>query len=202
MSSRPLFGALTTVGFAVPSLLLALFSVIFNSVMNDHTMNADTLRNWTCRFDKSMPIVGLNIPEKLSNEQFGMLCTELVRIPNLSYAMTELTSSLEVWRVRYDWSCGSGVSTRSVCHRPMDESRIARRLGGFIIRYQHRRCFNVEILITWEITTIYTLKGVLGRVWALHAMEGFACQEKNHFCLERVSGAFSSTLIVPNVNDI
>ncbi len=83
MFSRPLLGALTTIGFAVPSLLLALFSIVFNSIMNEHTTNADTLRTWTCKFDKSMPIVGISIPEKLSNGQFGMLCTELVRTRSL-----------------------------------------------------------------------------------------------------------------------
>ena len=91
MSSRPLLGALTTVGFAVPSLLLALFSVIFDYIMNERATNTDTLKTWTCRFEKSMPIVGISIPEKLSNEQFGMLCTELVRIRSLSAGYTPTT---------------------------------------------------------------------------------------------------------------
>jgi hypothetical protein len=156
MSSRPLLGALTTVGFAVPSLLLALFTIIFNSVMNDHTMNADTLKNWTCRFDTSMPIVGISIPEKLSNEQFGMLCTELVRSWNLDggYTITALTSNLEIWRIWHDWSFGSGVPARSISHRPMAEPGIKWCLGGFIIRHQHGHWFTIEILIIWEIATV------------------------------------------------
>lgn len=70
---------MTTVGTALPAFLLALFSLIFNSVLNKRTMNTDTIQTWTCKFDKSMPIEGVTIPETLSNGQFGMICMELVR---------------------------------------------------------------------------------------------------------------------------
>ena len=78
LSSKPLVAAITTVGFALPAFFLALFSIIFNSVLNKRTTNSDTIQSWTCRFDKSMPIQDISIPETFSNGQFSMICLELV----------------------------------------------------------------------------------------------------------------------------
>jgi len=78
LSSKPLVAAITTVGFALPAFFLALFSIVFNSVLNKRTTNSDTIQSWTCRFDKSMPIQDISIPGTFSNGQFGMICLELV----------------------------------------------------------------------------------------------------------------------------
>jgi len=99
IASKPLFGAITTVGIALPAFLLALFGIIFNSLLNKRTTNADTIQSWTCRFDKSMPIQGITIPQTFTNEKFSMICLELVSnldLDSLILIEWQLTTNAEV----------------------------------------------------------------------------------------------------------
>jgi len=81
LSIRPTLSALAALALTAPSILLSLFTVIYVHVLNKHGEDAETIQTWTCKFRTSQPVASnMNIPTEMSNEMFGTLCTESVRL--------------------------------------------------------------------------------------------------------------------------
>jgi hypothetical protein len=71
--------ALLATGISLPSILLAIASMVVANLMDDRAANTDTIRTWTCRFNNN-PSAGMGLPSNMTNENFDTLCKESVRL--------------------------------------------------------------------------------------------------------------------------
>jgi hypothetical protein len=117
MSMRTTLSVLSALVLATASGLIALFSIVLVYMLNRQAgTKSDTIQTWTCKFSKALPGTTLtmgNKVEEMSNDKFGILCTESV-----SFAFL-LSLCLEAWEFYWLIFCleirilGNGCCTGS-----------------------------------------------------------------------------------------
>lgn len=79
LSARPMVAALSSILVPIVSVLLGIFSVILTHLLNTRSSGFDTIQSWTCKFSTALPTTPMVLGEtrgEMSNEKFGILCSE------------------------------------------------------------------------------------------------------------------------------
>jgi len=67
--------SLLATGISLPSILLAVASMVVSNLMDEKSSNTDTIRTWTCRFSNN-PSQTMGLPSSVTNDNFDTLCKE------------------------------------------------------------------------------------------------------------------------------